>query len=499
VKPIAESWEQQKALAFELIGYRIYAEEVRRFHLSNAQIRIVDAPARTSKSLSAAAEVFALLIPTRPLCSSLTWIVGPSYEINKEFQYLWEWIVDGRAKWSKLMHKGITITQAQNSPGAGNLRIVIEWGQDDNHHAARAVIEGKSSTVERTLQGEQVSVAVLSEAAEHPARIWGKYLSSRTWRAILPTTPKPQAQWIRELGQGGLRDRSLSIDWFSYPQHANPLYDWDNFHRAEKLAAMRSQTGKAEDWPEFAEQFLGRWVFYTGRVLPFDIQSHGFDQDWIDLSQCRIYASCDYGYEDACVALFWAQDATGRLYLFDEIYERRLTTEDFTQRIEDKLRPFRKQVAYITGDPKQPQVEHYLRRMGLSVVLVNKKAQADRAAGHRRLVDLLANREDGIPGLLVERTNCARTIAEWNDLHYRDLGDSQHRNEYASNAIVGKDHAFDAARYFAMTMPQFMEEDREEDAISYLKRVRRERELEQGYRSPAIARWAQTGISPYAA
>jgi hypothetical protein len=407
--------------------------------------------------------------------------------------------VDGRAKWSKLLSKAVRITKAQNSPGQGNLEIVIEWGQDEQGHLARAVIQGKSSTVERTLQGEQVSIAVMSEAAEHPARILNKYLATRTWKLILPTTPKPAGQWIRELGQSGLRDKDLSIEWFHYPQHASPVYDWENFRRNEKLAAMRSPTGRAEDWPEFAEQFLGRWVFYTGRVLPFDISTHGFDVEQIDLGACKHYVSCDYGYEDACVALFWAQDDHGKLYIYDEIYDRRITTEEYVKRINDKIQPYRKRLAYITGDPKQPQVEHYLRRMGLSVVQVNKKAQADRAAGHRRLVDLLANGDDGLPGLMVEKHACQKTIAEWNDLHYRELSDSQHRNEYSANATVGADHAADAARYLTMTMPTNRVESVERDAITYLKQVRRQREIEAGYSSSRMARWAQTGVSPYAA
>ena len=313
-QPIGGSWDYHKALAFKLLGYEFYDEEVQRFHLSQAPVRIVTAPARTSKSMSAAAEVFSwVCMPTFPLCSSLTWIIGPSYEINKEFSYIWKWLIDGEAAFSSFLSKGWRITRAQNNPNQGNMVLVLELGKDEGGHTARAVIEGKSSTVERTLQGEEVSLAVLSEAAEHPSRIYEKYLSTRAWKTILPTTPKVSGKWIRDLARDGKLDRSLGVDSFRFPRWANPIYDVERFERAEKLAAMRSATGLAKDWPEFAEQFLGEWVFYTGQVVPLDESLHLYDSHEIDLSECKIYVSCDYGYEDACVALFWAQDHAGTL------------------------------------------------------------------------------------------------------------------------------------------------------------------------------------------
>jgi hypothetical protein len=85
---------------------------------------------------------------------------------------------------------------------------------------------------------------------------------------------------------------------------------------------------------------------------------------------------------------------------------------------------------------------------------MDKNAQRDRAAGKRRIIDLLTEghvpRPDGgyYPGLYVTR-NCTFTIAEWEQLHYKE----NVSKEDAGNAFAGEDHAFDDARYFVQSRP----------------------------------------------
>jgi hypothetical protein len=275
-----------------------------------------------------------------------------------------------------------------------------------------------------------------------------------------------------ELGE---KDPSLSIETFVFPYWANPYYDVDRFRREERKAAARSETGKAEDDPYFAEQFLGRWVYYTGLALPFGAKNQvTLDESWLDVSQ--LYVSCDYGYEDACVALFWALLPSGALLLWDEIYERHLLTHEFVAKIERKLEGRMDQVGYFCGDPKQPQVARYLSDFGLHVIDMNKRAQVDRAVGHRRLVDLLS--EDphlGHPMLYVASDRCPRTTAEWKHLRYKP----NMRNEYGTTALEGDDHAFDAARYFITTRP---EPKGQEERPDWMREVRkRQREIRRDH------------------
>ncbi len=452
-----------KFLLFELFGYEIFSEEVAAFHNSTAPIRVVSAPARTSKSYSAAMDIIATVWATKPLTDSLTWIVGPDYSTNKEFQYCYEMLVDRQ---QEFFPGAYTITRALNNPGNGAMEITLEWpGHKKNFHRARATIQGKSATNEKSLQGEEATVACLSEAAEMSEVIWKKYLSTRYWKAILPTTPKPAAEWIREMCDEGERDPELGIESFRFPPESNPLYNWDRFHREEKRAALRTKSGRAEDDPYFAEQFLGRWVYYTGRVLPFDEKVHTVDVDPVWLDTSSIFISCDYGYEDACVMLFWAVLPNGVLLVFDEIYENHLSTHQFVQSGIDKLGTRIDQLAYATGDPQQPGVGALMSEAGLPIHTMNKNSQRDRAAGHRRLVDLLSvEPEKGHPMLFVGK-NCVKTIAEWKTLHYKE----GHRNEYGTTAISKQDHAYDAARYGVMTRPEPSAEPEERDWLDVMR------------------------------
>jgi len=464
-----------KAAVFEAMGYKIYADEVKRFHESKAHIRIPTAPARSSKSYSAAPEVVYRALPHRPLVGSLQWIVGTDYPTNKEFQYVWSYLVEQRERWS-MGSVPISIEKAQNNPQNGSMIIVIDWGKGP-HGRARAIIEGKSSTNERALQGEHVTQAVLSEAAEHPERIWTKYLSTRSTHAIFPTTPKPHAEWLHQMVEMGEKDPSLSIESFTFPPHANPYYDAERFERERKKAERRADSGNAEDDPYFAEQFLGKWVYYTGMVLPLkDKNVVTLDEGWLE--NARLFVSCDFGYEDACVALFWALLPSGALIVFDEIYERHLTTFQFVDRIASKLSGREKNFVYATGDPKQPQVARYLTEFGLKVIDVNKKAQVDRAVGHRRLVDLMTiDPAKEHPMLFIAQDRCPKTLAEWRHLRYRP----GMRDEYGSAALEGDDHAYDAARYFVMTRPQLEPEKREPDWVREVQRRRRREQAAQNF------------------
>jgi hypothetical protein len=467
-----------KEWAFGVMDYNWHADEVKRFHESDARRRIITAPARGSKSFTTTPEVLAtVLVPTDPGTSSLTWFIGTSYEVNKEWDYGWKYIIDGRERWRAELGMPLNIEKAINNPSNGSMQIVINTGRskgqtEDN----RCIIKGMSSTNERALQGEHVTFAVPSEAAEHPESVWKHKLSTRTWKAIFPTTPKPHAEWLHKMIEACEKHPGGDTEHFHFPKEANPLYDHANFAAEEKRAASRSPTGKPEDDPWFAEQFLGLWVYYTGMVLPFNPKKHvvKLDPDWLD--HCRIYVSTDYGYEDACVALFWALMPSGALLVWDEIYERHITTAPFVEQIGKKLGRRREQLDYACGDPKQPQVAHYLRHYGLNTVNINKRAQADRATGHRRLVDLLSDDPERGHPMLYVADHCKKTIAEWTHLRYRE----GFRNEYGTTSMLGDDHAFDAARYFVTTMPEPKAAEPEKDWLRHIRdQVARDRHIER--------------------
>jgi phage terminase large subunit len=178
--------------------------------------------------------------------------------------------------------------------------------------------------------------------------------------------------------------------------------------------------------------------------------------------------------------------------IFDEIYGRKILTHKFVEMIEEKLGDRQDQLVYCCGDPKKPEVARYMSDYGLNVVNVNKRAQADRAVGHRRLVDLLSIDPDLEHPMLFVADNCEHTIAEWKHLRYRE----GMRNEYGEAALEGEDHAFDAAKYFVTTRPALEAEPERPDWLyEATQQHRRESVSHRGSRG--LSRWQRTGQSPY--
>lgn len=464
------SWAEAKAFWFKVLGYRIQCDEVLAFHRSEARIRIPIAPARTSKSFSAAHDVIPYCMPTEPACDVLGWSIGPNFRVNKEFDYLWRVFVEEREKLALPNGATFEIERAVRNVSAGDLEIRFVK-QVEGRRRFRTVIHGMSAENEKVLQGEQVTWAIQSEAAEHPAHILPKYLRARTWRILAPTTPKPKAEWLRELCEQGEANPGLGIESFTFPRWANPDYDEELFAQESAAAELRSKGrlgphATAEDDPYFAEQFLGRWVYYTGRVLPFDPKRHVIDDDvWMrGLSKDRIRwgLGSDYGYEDPACAHLWAILPNGIYVIADEVYEKHLDTATFVEKGHALVTSRGVKPSVVAGDPSRPEVDRLMRDAGLDVFVMDKNAQRDRAAGHRKVSDLLVSGPvAGFPGLYVSR-RCQKTIAEWKTLHYRE----GMTDEYSTNALVGADHAYDAARYFLMTRSEPVKQPKTEDIVT---------------------------------
>jgi hypothetical protein len=442
---------------FDLVGYKPQVDVVRAYHESKARLRIVSAPARTSKSYAAAHDSIVEGLPPmerigegswKPKETRLNWVVGVDYTTTKEFDYLWQHFIDGK------LRQLFTIESARKNPDQGQMRIVLNLGRSADNLICRAVWEVKSANHERSLQGEEVHDCILSEAAEHPAKIWERYLSTRVTRATWPTTPKQAARWIYEEIQRGDRDPSLRIEHFTFPPEANPNYDWERYEIESKKAASRSQSGLAEDDPWFAEQFLGRWVFYEGRVLPFyeDPGRRGWCHvleelpTWCDAGYWGW--SFDHGYNDPYAGLLWCIGVDGTMIVVDEFYERQLPDWDVLERVERINAKHGVTPQLYVGDPKRPQLARHLREHGLPVYNSSPNQVASRAPGFRTLINLMSEDPSvGRPKLYI-RPECGNLIRELRHIRYKEGV----RDEYAEGSMIGSDHAISALRYGAVVL-----------------------------------------------
>jgi hypothetical protein len=502
-------------------GYQPRTMDVLRFHRSQARIRIVSAPARTSKSYAGAYDALPDVMPTyeavpgksgkyRPVAPQvgqntiLCWIVAPDYNTMKEFDYLYRELVH-RHRSHQLPYK---ILRTGYSPKQGNLVIELSWGKDREGVEIKTLIEGKSATNPESLQGEEVDLWIQSEAADQPEKIWARYGKTRARRAMFPSTPKIAGAWLKALIDwseevahlptcGALCAPDcpvveLGIESFTFTPYANPTFDWVRYWQ-EHAVAEAAVAGKRvtadrghdcfdvatgclamrDQW--FAEQFGGRWTFEADRVIPFKWMPM-FPGDWCHVRHeapewlygAKHFVAIDYGFTDPASVLWYAQGPDNQICIYREIYESGLDVVELVERVVETSRRYGERIEFYVGDPSKPEVAKVYQKFGLPILTErNKNATRDRAAGHLRLVAALApDAQTGIPRLTVlsERAGlgygCPKTIQEWKQLRRRR--DSS--NEFSQTAILGADHSYDNARYLLSAIPDQRVRRREIDA-----------------------------------
>ncbi len=137
---------------------------------------------------------------------------------------------------------------------------------------------------------------------------------------IADTNPDRPTHWLK------LRAESRKTAMLESRHEDNPLLwdgsDWTEFGRTY-LAKLDALTG-----PRLQRLRYGKWVQAEGVVYDgWDAAVHLVDRFPIPQSWRR-YIAVDFGFTHPFVALWFAQDDDGRLYLYREIYRTRRLVED---------------------------------------------------------------------------------------------------------------------------------------------------------------------------
>lgn len=533
-------------------GYRTYESEVERFHASTAKIKIASSPARTAKSYSGEKDVLPDIIihgliysmsmsgdfgdisdPNTPVVETMRgWVVCPNYDLAKEFEYFYTDLVErGPAmKW------GYEVRREKKNAKQGDMEIVLFWGKNQRGEDVESIIQVRTSANEKSLQSEELDWVMLSEAAELDESVWTKYLATRATRAIFPTTPKVGAGWILEMIESAEENPELGVEHFEFSVRANPKYKCDRFWTAHAKAELqvlneiRTTPEDADKPPSktnghdcfdplvsceaakedgFAEQFLGRWTLKEGRVVPLREKvgergqpAHVIHEDRAWFRHADLHLAMDYGFSDGAVVGFWLVGPS-QVVLRKSIYEKGLTPDDLVTRAQDVIRWFErkydreKMVTRIIGDPKKPEVAKTFRNRGLRVWDVDKRAQADRAAGHLEFMNALqTDPATGEPGMLIHADNID-IIAEWKKLRRN----TKVRNEDSTTAFIGADHGYDMTRYFISTRPIRITAPFGSNNVTEFERlrrgvVRRQREAREATVASAYGARRVGGLAP---
>ena len=425
---------------------------VRQFHDSSARIKICLAPARTSKSFSAAYDLIPDILDFAKPEKCL--IFGPDYDkVSKEFSYIADALIHNRKKHGLKVPDPVVY---EFSPKAGRMLIRWPWGAELHGKS------GKQGVV--SVLGESWGPTILSEACELDPVTWYRGLSTRVSRAILPTTPGVRGLWVKDIWDKGCAVGDSSVALFQYPPEANPFYD---------VPRMREELKRrGPNDPYFREQFLGEWAFYGGRVFP-DFQPDPVEDisPWLDPEKgilggegrhCiapfevprtwKRIAGMDFGWKDPTVHLWMAIAPNGDVIVYDEYYQPQRSTSHHIAEIQKQhLLNGSPEIADRLREPHGGQAAQLSQDYVHAGIWSRPMETSDRLSSRTHVQHYLDRRpSDGLPSLRIVKDRCPNLVRELLALHYSD---PETHVEGRKETWRGDDHAVDALRYGLSSRP----------------------------------------------
>lgn len=296
-------------------------------------------------------------------------------------------------------------------------------------------IELKGADQPDSLRGAGIEGVVLDEYAFMKPIVWEEIvrpmlLDSKGW-AIFISTPNGFNHFY------DLSEEAQANERWSY-YHAT-TYDNPYIEQAE-LDAEKEHT----DVDTFAQEYLGEFKKVKGLVYPsFSREIHVLSASDIPTEGTR-YFGIDFGYTNPTAALLAIVDYDNNWYIYDEIYQSQLTTEQATDTIKRRMKD-----DYFTGQvgdsAATQEIANYANH-GIFIEPVSKEADSIRT-GIRLIQDRLIVQGNGKPKLFVS-SNCKNLIWEFETYRYPDKKDDHNDPE---EPLKENDHAMDALRYLMLT------------------------------------------------
>lgn len=307
-------------------------------------------------------------------------------------------------------------------------RIIIGGYRDEKEIAGYLGIE---------YDGIAIEEATLITESKYRMILGSLRTSKKDWRprAYLSTNPGGvgHAWFRREFVYPPIPGKTVFIR-AKYTDNA-----YLNVEYVDYLQSLPGDLGKAwrdGDWDVFEGQAFSAFNHETHVIDPFPIPQH-----W------PVWRGIDWGFTAPFACLWFAYDPErNRYYVTREVYQTQLTVTQQCRLIHINTPPDERERIHITyADPSMWSVktsgsvitttaDEYARE-GVPLT----KAVNDRLTGKRKIDNLLAVREDGLPGLLIFRScyNLIRTLP----LLVHDTNNPEDIDTQQ------EDHAYDALRY----------------------------------------------------
>lgn len=431
---------------YNKIGYHPHKGQL-KLHRARARFRVLDCGRRWGKSTSGPHEKIPKMLTRKP---TLGWVVAPTYDLGeKEFRVFWSVLID---KMQIPVDRSKTFYSIRNK----DFRITTAWGSS---------VEVRSAEHPESLVGEGLDWVIMAEAAKLKLSHWEKFirptLSDKRGDALFVSTPEG-FNWffdLYQLGQSG--DPDLD-DWWSYksPTWENETVFPGGAQDEEILAVKKILSPEV-----FDQEYGAEFTSFAGRIYSeFDegyhvLKDYEFNPEWPN------YLAFDFGFRNPFVCLnIQVNPATDDVYVWDEYYERNITTPEHARRLKSHIQ-WRVDGGYY--DPAGPEEAVSLMKIFHDTLEYNNVwlnavnlvgAPNEWKSGIERVKEWLklrpATDEMGYeidtkkPKLFVAR-RCRQTIREFNTYRVKEQTEKMNESKDPKEEPRKKDdHAMDALRYF---------------------------------------------------
>lgn len=198
---------------------------------------------------------------------------------------------------------------------------------------------------------------------------------------------------------------------------------------------------KAQLHGRYAKQELyGGFVAFEGQVYDnLDHNIHIVDHKKIKDKEFKEFiVGIDWGFSNPTAALIIGLDSDDRAYILEELYRKRMDTEQLGEWLMKKKEQY-KNLNMFYADPSEPMNINKLQGMGINVV----KASNQVMPGINFVYSMFEVQKDNKPRIFISN-KCSNLIDEINIYRYADEKEGKEAKEAP---IKENDHALDALRY----------------------------------------------------
>lgn len=243
---------------------------------------------------------------------------------------------------------------------------------------------------------------------------------SKFWCFSSYNPPKSANNWVNEEMLLDEQDRLVHrSDYLSVnPDWLGPQF----IYEADKL--------KAKNETAYRHEYLGEITGTGGAVFENVIEKRITDEEIQQFDRRRY--GLDFGFAvDPLAFICMHYDAKREiLYVFDEIYQPKLTNRHAAAKIKKKIT----ETALIRADSAEPKSIKELNELGLRVIAAKKGPDS---------VDFGMRWLQGLSAIVIDKKRCPNTYKEFVTYEYETTRDGQYISAYPDK----NNHAIDAVRY----------------------------------------------------